>query len=444
MLRPLALLLVLMSPCVAAADPAGATDASPDGWQAASPRDEIRPEFSRVAENGGGNSARLVIQCDDRPGLDGSWTRKFPVHGGRFYQFRAYRRVEHVANPQRSCPVRLVWLDDDGQRVPDDRRVVSRYNDGAPPMAETEHPSDKPVDASGWTEVSQIYQAPLKATQAYVELHLMWAPGGRAEWRDVSLKETEAPASRKVRLATIHFRPGGKTPDANCRAFAPLIKEAADKGADLVVLPETLTFYGSDKTPVEVAEPIPGPSTDYFASLAQKHNLYLVVGLYERADHLVYNVAVLIGPDGKVAGKYRKVTLPDGEADVGIAPGNEYPVFQTRFGSVGMMVCYDGFFPEVARELSNRGAEVIAWPVWGCSPDLARARAVENHVYVVSSTYTDVSLNWMISAVYDRTGEVLSQATEWGTVAITEVDLSQPTRWRSLGDFKARIPRHKP
>jgi len=63
-----------------------------------------------------------------------------------------------------------------------------------------------------------------------------------------------------------------------------------------------------------------------------------------------------------------------------------------------MMICYDGFFPEVARELTNRGAEVIAWPVWGCNQLLARARACENHVYIISSTYMDVKDDWMISA----------------------------------------------
>ena len=61
------------------------------------------------------------------------------------------------------------------------------------------------------------------------------------------------------------------------------------------------------------------------------------------------------------------------------------------------MVCYDRFYPEVARELSNRGAEVIAFPVWGCNPLLASARACENHVFVVSSTYTDIASNWMIT-----------------------------------------------
>jgi len=427
-----------------AAEASGARSDVPDGWQAKSPRLEIRPEFSWLRDEGTGNVVQLTIQHDDRGGLDGFWTRDFPVRGGQFYQFRAIRRVENVDNPRRSCLVRVVWLNDRNETILDDRPVVARYDDGAPPVAEVEHPADGAPDDSGWTVVADVYQAPKEATQARVELHLMWSPQGRAEWREISLNETAAPAARKVRIATVHFRPDGKTPEANCRLFAPLIEKAAGQGADLIILPETLTYYGTGKTPADVAEAIPGPSTDYFGTLAQSHKVYLVAGLYERAEHLVYNVAVLIGPDGTIVGKYRKVTLPTGEIAQGIAPGNDYPVFETRFGTVGMMVCYDGFFPEVARELSNRGAEIIAWPVWGCHPDLARARAMENHVYLVSSTYEDVSRNWMISAVYDRSGEVLAQAKEWGSIAITEIDLSQPTRWRSLGDFKSRIPRHRP
>jgi predicted amidohydrolase len=152
-----------------------------------------------------------------------------------------------------------------------------------------------------------------------------------------------------------------------------------------------------------------------------------------------------MGSDGQLIGKYRKVCLPHGEVEKGIAPGNTYPVFETSFGKVGMMICYDGFFPEVARELSNHGAEIIAWPVWGCNPLLAKARACENHVYVVSSTFMQPKDGWMLSAIYDRTGEPIAVAETWGTVAIAEVELSQPYigPW-NLGDFRSMIERHRP
>ncbi len=429
------ILLMFLSSCLTFAN------VSQEGeWIKNFPREEIAPLFSRTVEGD-------LILASDKSGTNGHWLRVFPVEGGNSYRFSALRKAESIDYERRSCVVRIEWYGSNGKRVESAHRVNPAYLGNDRVKAVPDFPRDQESRPDGSVLVADIYVAPPHATEAHVQLHLRWSDKGMVTWKDVSFSKTRPLPSRIVKLAAIHdsFSGEGKnTIQSNRERMLPLIEEAAKKGADLIVLGEMASCKGVTNTFVDQAESIPGPTTDFYGSVTRKNDCYLVVGLPERGGNEVFNVSVLLGPDGEIVGKYRKVTLPREEIQKGLSPGDEYPVFDTRFGKVGMMICWDVHFPEVARELAMNGAEVIALPIWGGNPLLAASRCAENGVYLVSSTYVDHNQNWMKTAIWDREGNRIAEAKEWSSVVMAEVDLNKTTYWEFMGDFQSRIRREAP
>lgn len=212
-----------------------------------------------------------------------------------------------------------------------------------------------------------------------------------------------------VKAAAVQFdmQVGLENKEGNVARTLELINQAADNGANLIVLPELCSTGYSFESREEAyahAEPVPaGPTCDAWADLARQRGLYLVAGIAERADNALYDTAVLIGPEGYI-GRYRKTHLWNREKLV-FEPGDEgYPVFPTPIGRIGLLVCWDIWFPEVARILVASGADVICsvndW-VWTPPPLFDETgKAMASYLTMASSHQNSVHI---IAA--DRVGE---------------------------------------
>jgi deaminated glutathione amidase len=225
-----------------------------------------------------------------------------------------------------------------------------------------------------------------------------------------------------------------------------LVRQAGERGSRLVVLPEVWTGLGySDKTIYrEIAEPIPGPTTDLLAREARRYRMYIAGSLYEDAGNGVYhNTCPLIGPDGAIVGLYRKTHLFDApnrrdiqggirESDK-VRAGDSLPVLQTELGPIGLSVCSDLRFPEVYREMTLSGARLLICASAFLSPRsdhwefFLRARAAENQVYVVASGQYGVEPKSGIgfvgrSMVVDPWGTVIATASDTETCLTAAID----------------------
>jgi len=392
-------------------------------WTFGSQRPEIAPQHAVDKSITFEGQPTLVLKGGGKDYAAGYWSTVVNIQPGIFYRFRTHYESRHVDEPQRSILARVIWRDDQGN--------VAGFREYPATLREQ--------TKSGWHIIEQSYQAPKTARTAHLELHYRWDGDGTVHFGGTTFGKTSTPEKRMARLATVHHRPrNSQSATDNLKAFGELIDRAGAAKADIVCLPEGVTIVGTTSDYVSASEPVPGPTTKYLGEVARRNNLYIVAGILEKEGDVVYNTAVLIDRDGKLAGKYRKTSLPREEIDGGVTPGDSFPVFDTDFGRIGIMVCWDVSFPEPARALAEQGAEVIFLPIWGGDVTLTKARAIENQVYVVSSTYD------MITAVFDQEGNVMEQAAGDKDVVVIDVDLNAQKLWPWLGDFKNRIPRERP
>jgi predicted amidohydrolase len=388
---------------------------SPANWSTWSPRPEIRPKF-RVIHSGDGDA--LSIESA-KPTEYGKWiTAPLPVDAGKFYRFEVEFRTQNVKSEDVSVAAILSWFNGADKVDAAQRDYV-----------------DKVDSLHDWKRMSRTLQAPAGATSLRVELLFRWAENGSVQWRSPMLSNVDAPAPRHVRVATSHIRPlAPHTIESNLKLMTDMIDAAGKEKADIICLSEGLAERGVSGDLEKRAHPVPGPITERLGESAKKNKLWVVTAVVERDGDAIYNTAVLIDRNGRLVGKYHKVHLPTSEAEDGMTPGSDYQVFDTEFGKIGLLICWDNWFVEPARILRLKGAEMVFFPIAGDADThwdiMSRARAIDNGLYLISSNTSGGA-----SRIVNPAGEIVAEAAGDFKLAVSDIDLNREwrTKWLSIG-----------
>ncbi len=352
-----------------------------------------------------------------------------------------YRALEH---PRDTLRCKSYW----GEMPPDDATVRTGEIQG------WDYLLPEPV-GTGSIRFSRTFTAPEGASRLTLRCTFRWATAGESEWHLPEVKVVEAPEMpATVKVAVVTGKAGSRkgpftTVAENIDYYLPLCEAACETGPDLIVLPEIALQWGISGSPIDLAVPLPGPETELFADLARQHGLYLLLGLIERDGDAVHNTAALIGPDGAVDGRYRKVHLAvGGESESGILPGDGFPMFDTVIGRIGCNICMDSSAAESSRMVGLSGADFLLLPIMGdhrasrWSPGspifsedrwkaIMRTRAMDNQVCMVVARNTTQG-----SCVVDRKGDILAWNEGDCDHILAMVDLADGFRTWNGGCFR--------
>jgi len=250
------------------------------------------------------------------------------------------------------------------------------------------------------------------------------------------------PEKIDVALAQISCKVGDK--NHNLRKIEHYVRQAGKKQANLIVFPElALTGYVCRDLVYELAEPVPGPSVQRLEAIAKEENMHIVLGMLEKsskAKAVLHNTAVLIGPEGFI-GKYQKIHLPTHsvfEEKRYFRGGYQTPVFDTSIGKLGLIICYDVFFPEITRLLRLKGAQLVI--CISASPSVRRgffevftaARALENTMFLAYVNLVGIEDGlqfWGGSRMIAPSGKIIAQAKyDEEDMVVTQINYSDMNR----------------
>ncbi len=354
----------------------------PTGWVAGQPRASLAPEFRLVRASG-----RQVLRVSgggksDSVGWIATRTR---IDLGQTYWFRVRFRKSDALNPLHDLRFE-VSAGGDSQGIGEFHRLADGGVEGETRVC---FPGTGTADAE-------------------VRLNVRLRAGAEAWIERVSLTETSPVPPRWVRVGCTEGP--ARLEDYGLKVFAEALDAAGREKTDLMLLPEYVNGEGTTET-------LSGPSARLMSEKARQYGMYVAgtIGRYDPATDRLYNSALLFDREGTLMGWYDKIHLYGPELyRQGMTPGDRVPVFQTDFGTVGFMTCYDSWFPDVAELAALRGAEILLFPNLGYDRGLMHTRSLDNHITLVTSTRSGRYGVW--DALGRDVLETASQQAESATV----------------------------
>lgn len=334
----------------------GAIGSLPDNWSAMAGNPALKPSFKLVPRQDG--KRELMAEGNGRQECYGYLRHPVRMVGGKTYRMRARFRFSGLDDINRNL-VHGVFTDKFSNGIFQYRKEGDRI------VGEGHFPGP-PEDQNG-----------------EVRLYFRYSARGKVWWEQISLEECMPIAPRPVKLA-VSWGTG------DLKYWERWLDAAGARGTDLALMPE---MFNGIEDPMK-AESEDGPSRKLMAEKARQWKMHVSGTTYVWRGDLVFNTAPLFDREGKLIGVYDKNMVYEPELDLGATPGNGFPVFQTDLGKVGIIICYDSWFPKTVQMLALKGAELILFPNAGYYAELMHARAADNGVFIAVSSLGNPAGVW--------------------------------------------------